>query len=102
MEKATDKIETTGFFDTFLSKLKEQSFIIILMLGGLYYQNKMFEDQLSSYKKIVEEKQKVIDEKQTYVDKVVEEERQRLLKREEYLMSQRDKYVEDLINKKSE
>jgi hypothetical protein len=70
--KTLDKKDSnqTGL-DIFLSKLKEQSFVIILMLGGLYYQNKIFEDQL---------------------------ERMRI--REAYLVEQRDKYVEDIINKK--
>ena len=31
---------------TFLSKLKEQSFTIILMIAGLYYQNMIFNEQL--------------------------------------------------------
>jgi len=57
--------------DTFLSKLKEQSFIIILMLGGLYYQNKLFEEQIEIMRN-----------------------------REAYLIQQRDKYVEDIINNK--
>jgi hypothetical protein len=58
--------------DTFLSKVKEQSFIIILMLGGLYYQNKLFEDQIEIMRN-----------------------------REAYLIQQRDKYVEDIINNKN-
>ena len=32
----------TGFMDTFLYKLKEQSFVILLMLGVIYYQNNLF------------------------------------------------------------
>jgi hypothetical protein len=58
--------------DTFLSKVKEQSFIIILMLGGLYYQNKLFEDQIEIMRN-----------------------------REAYLIQQRDKYVEDIMNNKN-
>ena len=70
--KALDKKDSNqNGLDIFLSKLKEQSFVIILMLGGLYYQNKLFEDQL---------------------------ERMRI--REAYLIQQRDKYVEDIINNK--
>ncbi len=97
MEEIKKVSNTGGFFDTFLSKLKEQSFIIILMLGGLYYQNKMFEDQLNSYKSIVDQKQTIIDQKQSYADKIVEDERARLLEREKYLVEQRDKYVEHII-----
>lgn len=79
----------SGFFDIFLGKLKEQSFVIILMLGGLYYQNSIFSTQLVKYKELV-------DEKQEYIDKMVSEERDRLLVREKYLMEQRDRFVEDL------
>lgn len=62
---------SSSIVDTFLSKLKEQSFIIILMLGGLYYQNKLFEEQIEIMRN-----------------------------REAYLIQQRDKYVEDIINNK--
>jgi len=81
--------QSSGFVDTFLSKLKEQSFIIILMLGGLYYQNKVFDDQLDRYKQLVDEKQK-------YIDVMVSAERDRLLIREKYLMEQRDAFVIDM------
>lgn len=63
---------SSSIMDTFLSKVKEQSFIIILMLGGLYYQNKLFEDQMEIMRN-----------------------------REAYLIQQRDKYVEDIINNKN-
>jgi hypothetical protein len=63
---------SSSIMDTFLSKVKEQSFIIILMLGGLYYQNKLFEEQLEIMRN-----------------------------REAYLIQQRDKYVEDIINNKN-
>jgi len=62
---------SSSIIDTFLSKVKEQSFIIILMLGGLYYQNKLFEEQIEIMRN-----------------------------REAYLIQQRDKYVEDIINNK--
>ena len=65
------KNNSSSALDIFLSKLKEQSFVIILMLGGLYYQNKLFEDQI-----------------------------ERMRNRETYLIQQRDKYVEDIINNK--
>lgn len=63
---------SSSIMDTFLSKVKEQSFIIILMLGGLYYQNKLFENQIEIMRN-----------------------------REAYLIQQRDKYVEDIINNKN-
>ena len=79
--------------DTFFNKLKEQSFTIILLVGILYYQNMNFKSQIEEYKKM-------IDEKETLVLKLTEDERLRLLEREKYLREQRDKYFEDLINKK--
>lgn len=80
---------SNGFVDTFLGKLKEQSFTIIILVGIMYYQNKLFTDQMEEYKKIIEEKEKV-------VLKLTDDERQRLIKREEYLITQRDDFIEDL------
>ena len=83
----------TGATDVFFNKLKEQSFTIILLVGILYYQNVNFNNQLNEYKKM-------INEKETIVLKLTEDERIRLLDRTKYLQEQRDKYVEELINKK--
>jgi hypothetical protein len=88
MEK--ENSNSSGFAEIFFSKLKEQSFTIILMVGMLIYQNKVFNDQLTRYEKIVSEKQQ-------YIDKLVEEQRQRSVLREQYLIQQRDTYVDDLI-----
>jgi hypothetical protein len=79
--------------DTFFNKLKEQSFTIILLVGILYYQNINFKSQLEEYKKM-------IDEKENLILKLTEDERQRLMEREKYLREQRDKFVEDLIERK--
>ena len=79
--------------DTFFTKLKEQSFTIILLVGILYYQNVNFKSQIEEYKKM-------IDDKETLVLKLTEDERMRLLDRTKYLREQRDKYVEELINRK--
>ena len=78
--------------DTFFTKLKEQSFTIILLVGILYYQNNNFNNQINEYKKM-------IDEKETLVLKLTDDERTRLLERTKYLQEQRDKYVEELIKK---
>lgn len=78
--------------ETFFEKLKEQSFTIILLVGILYYQNMNFKSQLEEYKKM-------IDEKETLILKLTDDERARMLERNEHLMEQRDKYVEELINK---
>jgi|688.fasta_scaffold169958_6 hypothetical protein len=82
-----------GFTEVFLSKLKEQSFTIILMVGMLIYQNKIYNEQVDRYEKIV-------DEKQQYIDKLIEDQRQRSILREQYLLQQRDAYVDDLIGEK--
>jgi hypothetical protein len=79
--------------NTFLDKLKEQSFTIILMIGGLYYQNQMFQQQLSRYDAIVKEKQE-------YINKIVDAERERMLAREQYLMKQRDEFIEMIKERK--
>jgi hypothetical protein len=81
---------SNGFTEVFFGKLKEQSFTIILMVGMLIYQNKVFNDQLTRYEKI-------LDDKQKYIDKLIEEQRQRSVSREQYLTQQRDSYVDDLI-----
>jgi hypothetical protein len=82
-----------GFTEVFLSKLKEQSFTIILMVGMLIYQNKIYNEQVDRYEKIV-------DEKQQYIDKLIEDQRQRSILREQYLLQQRDAYVDDLIGER--
>jgi hypothetical protein len=42
----------------------------------------------------------MIDEKETLVLKLTEDERGRLLERTKYLQEQRDKYIDELLNKK--
>jgi len=74
---------------TFLGKLKEQSFTIILMIAGLYYQNQIFQQQLDRY-------DLVVNEKQEYINKIVDAERERMIEREKYLINQRDQFVEIL------
>ena len=87
------KEQNNSITDTFFTKLKEQSFTIILLVGILYYQNNNFNNQINEYKKM-------IDEKETLVLKLTEDERVRLLERTKYLQEQRDKFVDELINKK--
>lgn len=71
---------------TFLDKLKDQSFSIILMIGGLYYQNQIFESEIARYDSVVKEKQE-------YINKIVDAERDRMIAREQYLMNQRDEFI---------
>lgn len=75
--------------DTFLQKLKEQSFTIVLLIGIMYYQNTIFTSQMAEYKKMISEKEQLIL-------KLTEDERQRLIEREKYLMNQRDEFIEML------
>ena len=77
---------------TFLDKLKDQSFTIILMIGGLYYQNRIFESEIMRYDAVVKEKQE-------YINKIVDAERQRMIEREQYLLDQRDEFIQTLIKK---
>jgi hypothetical protein len=88
-----EKENTGGITDTFFTKLKEQSFTIILLVGIMYYQNMTFNNQLIEYKKM-------IDDKESLILKLTDDERQRLIERTKYLLEQRDKYVEELIKNK--
>ena len=82
----------SGFTDTFLSKLKEQSFTIVLMVGIIWYQGKLMEERVDYWQKLYEE-QKV------YIQQIEKEGKQLMLDRIEYLQQQNDKYAEDVINK---
>ena len=81
----------SGFADTFLSKLKEQSFTIIVMVGIIWYQGRMMEERVTYW-------QKLYEEKEAYIEQTTKEDREELLERIKYLQDQRDKYVEDAIN----
>ena len=81
----------TGFADTFLSKLKEQSFTIIIMVGVIWYQGKLMEERVAYW-------QKLYEDQKAYVQETAKEDKQILLDRIKYLQEQRDKYVEDAIN----
>jgi hypothetical protein len=87
-------MENKSMSDTFFSKLKEQSFTIILLVVILWYQN-------NTYIKNLEEYKKMIDQKENLILKLTDDERNRLLERTQYLLEQRDKYVEELINQKN-
>ena len=74
---------------SFVDKLKEQSFTIIILVGVMYYQNSVFTKQMEEYKEVVRQKE-------TQITKVIDDERTRLLEREKYLIQQRDKFIEDM------
>ena len=80
----------TNFFDIFTSKLKEQSFIIFLMLGLIYYQHNLMEERVSFWQKEYEKQKQFIELKE-------DEDRKILLDRIKYLQEQQDKYVQESI-----
>jgi len=90
MENET-KSPVSGFADAFLSKLKEQSFVILLMLGVIYYQHRLMEERVAFW-------QKQYEEKEAYIEQTTASDKELLLERIKYLQEQRDKYVEDAIN----
>jgi hypothetical protein len=79
--------------DTFFTKLKEQSFTIILLVAMLWYQNNTYKTNLEGYKLMIKEKDEIIL-------KLMSDERQKMIERNERLTEQRDDYVEELINAK--
>lgn len=88
---AEDTTPSNGFVDTFMSKLKEQSFTILIMVGIIWYQGRMMEERVAYW-------QKLYEEKEAYIQQTTKDDKQILLDRIEYLQEQRDKYVEDAIN----
>jgi 5,10-methylenetetrahydrofolate reductase len=82
-----------NYGETFMNKLKEQSFTILILVGIMYYQNSLFTNQMNEYKQMIKSKEELIL-------KLTDDERNRLLEREKYLMGQRDEFMNDLKNKK--
>lgn len=82
-----------NYAETFMNKLKEQSFTILILVGIMYYQNSLFTNQMNEYKQMIKSKEELIL-------KLTEEERQRLIDREKYLIEQRDEFINDLKNNK--
>ena len=89
----TEETKISSYGDAFLSKLKEQSFTIILLVGILWYQNNTYTTTLEQY-------QEMMSQKDSLILKLTDDERQRLIDRNEYLTDQRDKYVDELIDRK--
>jgi 5,10-methylenetetrahydrofolate reductase len=79
----------SNYAETFMNKLKEQSFTILILVGIMYYQNTLFTTQMNEYKGMIKSKEELILN-------LTEGERQRLLEREKYLMNQRDEFIKDL------
>ena len=80
-----------GFTDTFVSKLKEQSFTILIMVGVIYYQHRLMEERVAYW-------QKQYEDQRSYIEKTVQADKVIMIDRIQYLQDQRDKYVEDAIN----
>ena len=81
----------SGFTYTFLAKLKEQSFTIVLMVGIIWYQGKLMEERVNYW-------QKLYEDQKAYMEQTIKDDKQIMLDRIEYLQQQRDKYAEDAIN----
>jgi 5,10-methylenetetrahydrofolate reductase len=79
----------SNYAETFMNKLKEQSFTILILVGIMYYQNTLFTTQMNEYKSMIKSKEELILN-------LTEGERQRLLEREKYLMNQRDEFIKEL------
>ena len=82
--------QSSRFFDIFLSKLKEQSFVIILMLGVIYYHNRLMEERFKFW-------QDQFEKQQNEIETTTKEDKEILLERIKYLQDQRDKYVEESL-----
>ena len=78
-----------NYGETFMNKLKEQSFTILILVGIMYYQNSLFTTQLNEYKQMIKAKEDLIL-------KLTDDERNRLIEREKYLIGQRDEFIQDL------
>lgn len=73
--------------EVFLSKLKEQSFVIILMLGVIYYQHEMMEERVDFWQQQYEKK----DDELQASEKA---DRDALTERVRYLQEQQDRLAE--------
>ena len=89
-----DNKTPSSFLEVFLSKLKEQSFTIILMVGVIYFQNKMFRERIERHE-MNEAKQELL------IEKLNQDQKSQSLERERYLIEQRDLYVERALELKN-
>ena len=78
-----------GFASTFMEKLKEQSFTILVMCGVLYYQHTLWMTDKEALSKEV-------DAKEERILQLVEREHSHTLEREAALREKRDQFVEML------
>jgi len=80
--------------DTFFSKLKEQSFTIVVMIGIIWYQGRMMEERVAYW-------QKLYETQKAYIEQTTKEDKAILLERVKDLTDQREKYIEDLLIQKN-
>jgi hypothetical protein len=83
---------TQGFVDVFLTKLKEQSFTIVIMLALIWYQGVMMEERVAYW-------QQEYNKKEAYIEQITKEDREHMQERIKYLQDQQDKYTQDVIEK---
>ena len=88
---AENQTPTQGFIDVFVSKLKEQSFTIVIMLAVIWYQGVMMEERVTYW-------QKLYEDQKTYIQQTDKEDKQIMLDRIKYLQDQQDKYAQDAID----
>ena len=89
-EKKSNK-EKVGdsFTAVFMERLKEQSFTILIMLAVVYYQHMLWQADKDALTKEV-------DVKEERILQLVEREHAHTREREEYLIKQRDQFIESL------
>ena len=86
-EQPAAPVETPA--SSFLSKLKEQSFSILVMVAVVYYQHTLWQADRAAL-------QLELTRRMSQVDAMLEAERGRLVEREKYLMTQRDAFIDML------
>lgn len=85
----TTPTPSAGPADTFLGKLKEQSFTILVMVAVVYYQHTLWQSDRARL-------EQELVRKGAQVDAMVDAERTRLIEREKYLLVQRDQFIDML------
>jgi hypothetical protein len=85
----TDRPETAA--GSFLAKLREQSFSILVMVAVVYYQHTLWQADRARLELELD-----LQRKGAQVDAMVEAERTRLVEREKYLITQRDQFIDML------
>jgi len=88
-EQPEQRPATTGAAHTFLAKLKEQSFSILVMVAVVYSQHTLWQADRARL-------ELDLARKDSTLTAVVEAERTRLVEREKYLITQRDQFIDQL------